>query len=188
VFAIPQFVTHYFHDRPFRTLTALEFDDRARAIEHLAFPSEAMHRFRSPYYFEQRLRYEAVMYEQFVAKGGLPQLRHPHSAVLGESEIWEKITTRAIRIPLDAIPSIHISFTYTDSWVTYVDREPDGTAIPRKPQYGMLYRKEELEQLFNQHGWPGDRWKSEVEWQNDLYVEAQIWSDDPLVPFMEFTQ
>jgi len=47
----------------------------------------------------------------------------------------------------------------------------------------MLYRKEELNQLFDQYGWPGERWKNDPEYQNDLYVEAQIWSDGPLSPY-----
>jgi hypothetical protein len=182
-FEIPQYVTHYYHDQPFRTLTELESNDRAAAIAQLAFPSEAMQRFRSSYYFEQRFRYEELMYDQFVAKGGCPTRRRPHYAILGESEIWQQITIRSLKIPLSAIPSAHISFTYTDSWVTYVEREPDGALIPRKPQYGMLYRKEELNQLFDQYGWPGERWKNDPEYQNDLYVEAQIWSDGPLSPY-----
>ena len=28
-----------------------------------------------------------------------------------------------------------------------------------------------------------ERWKTEVEWEHDLYVEAQIWSDEPLRAF-----
>jgi hypothetical protein len=150
----------------------------------LDYPPEAMPRFRSEYYFEQRLRYEQLMFEQFIAKGGSPTRRQPHYAILGESEIWAKITTHALRIPLSAFPSVHISFTCTDSWVTYVDQEPNGQSIPRKPQYGMLFRLEELEDVFDEYGWPGDRWKSEAEWENDLYVEAQIWSDEALRKFL----
>jgi hypothetical protein len=136
---IPDFVTHYYRGQPFRTLTVLDSASRSCVIDALDYPPEASHRFHSPHYFEQRLRYEAIMYEQFVAKGGQPTLHHPHYAVLGESEIWAAITTQSLRIPLSAISSGSISFTYTDSWVTYVDREPNGDVIPRKPQYDMLY-------------------------------------------------
>jgi hypothetical protein len=178
---LPKHVTHYYRIQPFRTLTALDDDARAVAIGGLEFPPEASHRFHSKYYFEQRLRYEQLMYKQFLVKGGRPTRRHPHYAILGESEIWKNITTHAVRIPLSEIPSIHISFTYTDSWVTYVEREPNGDPIPRKPQYGMLFRKEELGELFGAYGWPGERWKTEPDWKNDLYVEAQIWSDESVL-------
>ena len=176
---LPTFVTHYFHDAPFRSLTDLDEAERARVIAGLKFPPGADHRFQSAFYFEQRLRYEAVMYRQFLDKGGAPDRRRPYYAVLGESEIWESITSRSVRLPLDRIPTEQISFTYTDSWFTYVEREADGTTNPQKPQYGMLYRLEELPDLFSKHGWPGDRWKSDPNWQNDVYVEAQLWSDEP---------
>ena len=125
------------------------------------------------------------MHGQFLAQGGRPTRSNPHYAILGQSEIWENITTKSLRIPLSAISSDCISFTYTDSWVTYVDRESDGELIPRKPQYNMLFRKEELAGLFDKYGWPGERWKSEPDWKNDLYVEAQIWSDEPMAAYLQ---
>lgn len=176
---LPAFVTHYYHDTPFASLTDLDGADRARVISELKFPPEASHRFQSAFYFEQRLKYENQMYRQFVGKGGSPDRRRPYYAVLGRSEIWESITPRSIRIPLSRIPPEKVSFTYTDSWFAYVEREADGTINPRKPQYGTVYRLEELNQLFARYGWPGDRWKNEAEWQNDIYVEAQLWANDP---------
>lgn len=181
---IPRYLTHYYRDRPFRTLTELTSDERARVIPTLAFPQRASHRLHSAFYFEQRLRYEAVMYNQFLAKGGAPQRRCPHYAVLGESEIWQAISNHSLRIPLSAIPSSQLSFTYTDSWSTYVGCDLKGNVIPRKPQYETLFRLEELDAVFRQYGWPGDRWKSEPEWEHDIYVEAQIWSDEPLRAFV----
>ena len=176
-FVIPTFLTHYFTDQPFRSLTDLTTAERARVVQAANFP-KTKRRLHSAFYFEQRLRYETLMYEQFQAKGGKPTRRRPHYAVLGESEIWAKITKRSLRIPLSNVSASQVSFTYTDSWPTYVDRDLDGNPIPRKPQYGVLYRLDELDKLFQTHGWPGDRWKTEPDWAHDLYVEAQIWSDD----------
>jgi hypothetical protein len=182
-FAIPTYITHYYVERPFRTLTELTASERGCVVAGLDFPKEDP-RLHSAFYFEQRLQYETVMYEQFRAKGGQPARRRPHYAVLGESEIWMKITKQSLRIPLSAIPAWQMSFTYTDSWPTYVDRDLEGNHIPRKPQYGMLFRVEELDELFRTHGWPGDRWKTESDWEHDLYVEAQIWSDEPLAAYL----
>jgi hypothetical protein len=181
-FVIPTYLTHYYSGLPFRTLTELTAPERARVVEASNFPKDDR-RLHSAFYFEQRLGYEDVMYAQFRAKGGQPARRHPHYAVLGESEIWANITARSLRVPLSNIPAGQVSFTYTDSWPAYVDRDLDGNLIPRKPQYGMLYRLDELDELFSTHGWPGDRWKTESDWEHDLYVEAQIWSDEPLARY-----
>lgn len=182
-FVIPTYLTHYYTGEPFRTLTELAATERARVVQASNFPEEDR-RLRSPFYFEQRLRYEALMYEQFLAKGGQPARHRPHYAVLGESEIWARITERSLRIPLSNVSPSQVSFTYTDSWPTYVDRDLDGNPIPRKPQYETLYRLDELDELFRTHGWPGDRWKTESDWEHDLYVEAQIWSDEPLAAYL----
>src|SRR3954462_9704187 len=99
---IPRFLTHYYRKRPFRTLTELSADERANVIPKLRFPKWASRRLQSAFYFEQRLRYEVVMYEQFVAKGGSPQRRRPHYAILGESEIWQGFNKHSLRIALSA--------------------------------------------------------------------------------------
>lgn len=176
----PDFVTHYYRREPFRTLTELTPAERAFVIERLDYSPGASRRLHSSMYFEERMRYEALMHAQFTAKGGRPERRHPHYAVLGESEIWAAIAPKSIRIPLSQIASDQISFTYTDSWTTYVSFDLKGNSLPRKPQYGTLYRLEELSELFERYGWPGQRWKSEADWEHDLYVEAQLWSDEGL--------
>src|SRR5688572_30253547 len=108
--SIPQYLTHYYHQRPFRTLTELSLEQRQRVIRKLRFPKRAAHRLHSTFYFEQRLRYETLMYDQFVSKGGKPQRRRPHYAVLGESEIWADFSRHSLRIPLAAIPASQLSF------------------------------------------------------------------------------
>lgn len=184
---IPDHITHYFRDRPFRTLTELSHEECARVVHELGLHEKLPRRLQSDFYFEQRRRFEGLMHEQFVHKGGRPQRRVPHYAILGESEIWARIRPSAIRIPLDGLPSDVISFTYTDSFANYVDRDLSGNPIPRKTQYGTVYRREELSELFEQFGWPGDRWKTESNWAHDVYVEVQIWDDEPLRPFFPAT-
>lgn len=181
---IPDFLTHYYSDQPFRSVTELTIQECAEVLQNIAARGPLPRRLQSEFYFKQRRRYEAVMHEQFVAKGGRPQRRVPHYAILGESEIWARIRPSALRIPLRELPSESVSFTYTDSFMNYVDRDLDGGRIRRKPQYGTLYRLEELEDLFVTHGWPGDRWKSEPDWEHDIYVEAQLWNDEHLLAFL----
>jgi hypothetical protein len=178
--SIPDFLTHYFRNRPFQSLTELPPETMDRVLTRLAETRDLPRRLRSSFYFEERHRIEETMFRQFVAKGGRPERREPHYAILGESEIWAGIEPRSIRLPLAVIPTDVISFTWTDSWAAYVDHDLRGNPIPRKPAYGMVYRLEELARLFEEFGWPGERWKTDAEWQHDVYVEAQIWSDDPL--------
>lgn len=181
---IPAYLTHYYRQRPFKTLTELSPEECSRVLEVLRAHEKLPRRLQSEFYFEQRRKYEGLMYEQFLAKGGRPERRNPHYAILGESEIWARIYPDSLRIPLAELPADSVSFTFTDSWGAFVDRDLDDNPIPRKPQYGRVYLKAELDDLFSRYGWPGDRWKTEVEWEHDLYVEAQIWSDRPLRAFI----
>jgi hypothetical protein len=155
-----------------------------RVLTRLSQKRDLPRRLRSSFYFEKRRDIEQTMFDQFAAKGGRRERRQPHYAILGESEIWAAIEPRSVSIPVSQIPSHWISFTYTDSWAVYVDRDLRGRPIPRKPAYGAVYRLEELEDLFKRFGWPGERWKTEPEWEHDVYVEAQIWCDEPLRPFL----
>ena len=123
------------------------------------------------------------MREQFVAKGGKPTRQHPLYLILGESELWTDQESQSLRIPLSAIPTEVLSFTYTDSWYAYIDQDLNGNPMIRQPQYGMVYRREELSELFAQYGWPGQRWKlwrNQPQYKHDYYVEAQVWAEDPL--------
>jgi hypothetical protein len=180
----PNYVTHYYRQQPFRSLTELPAEECSRVLAEMRTREKLPRRLQSEFYFDQRRRFEALMHEQFSAKGGRPERRNPHYAILGESEIWARIYPASLRIPLAALPGDCLSFTYTDSWGAFVDRDLDGNPIPRKPQYGVVYLLPELADLFGRYGWPGDRWKTEVEWEHDLYVEAQIWSDEPLRAFI----
>ena len=180
---IPDFVTHYYVGRPFQSLTALEPAECQRVLREMERREKLPRRLQSEFYLAERRRYERLMREQFLQKGGQPARLTPHYAILGESEIWARIRPSAIRIPLGELPERSISFTYTDSFANYVDRDLDGDPIPRKPQYGTLYLRAELPSLLERYGWPGERWKTEPDWAHDLYVEVQVWDDEPLSLF-----
>jgi len=181
---IPEYLTHYYVERPFLSITMLDSDERSRVLAEIATRRELKRRLRTAFYFEERLRFELLMRDQFVAKGGRPQLERPHYAILGESDVWAEITTCALRIPIASFSPDFISFTYTDSWVAYIDRDLSGNHLPRKAQYGTVYTVDELPDLFARYGWPGDRWKTEPEWEHDVYVEAQIWSIEALSEYL----
>lgn len=181
---LPDFLTHYYREYPFRCLTELDPAAMDSVLAELARSRTLPRRLTSPFYFERRRWYEGVMREQFLGKGGRPRRERPHYLVLGASELWATIEPHSLRVPLADIPDDVISFTYTDSWCAYVDRTLRDEPIPRKPQYGTVYRRAELPDLFAQYGWPGERWQSEPDWEHDVYVEAQVWDDEPLRRWM----
>ena len=183
----PTFLTHYYYDAPFRTITDLPTREMVRVISKLHSTRSLPRRLMRPIYFMERRRYERKMHEQFLTKGGKPRRRNPHYMVLGESDIWEREQLHSIHIPLSDIPSDLISFTYTDSWYSYVDFDLNRRPIPRKRPYEVVYRTDELGDLFNKHGWPGNRRHTDPNYKHDYYVEAQVWADEPLLPFKQKT-
>lgn len=184
---LPHFLTHYYHDEPFRSLTDLGEQEVDRFLQQLESTRDLPRRLTRDYrelYLRERRRFEHLMHEQFHAKGGRPVRERPHYLILGESDIWAKLEPQSLRIPLSHVPSEVLSFTATDSWNSYVDGTLTGRPIPRKPHYKMVYRLEELSGLIEEFGWPGERWKSEPEWEHDIYIEAQVWDGALLQEFL----
>ena len=182
----PDFLTHYYAESPFRSIMDLTAGEKVREVLRMRAKRKVHRRLMIPNYYAMRRQFEATMREQFVQKGGQPERQHPYYMILGESDLWSCQELKSLCIPLSAIPSCVLSFTYTDSWYAYMDKDLNGNPIPRKPQYEMVFRLEELEDLFATYGWPGERWKrwrKEPEFEFDYYVEAQIWSEEPLRPY-----
>ena len=180
---LPTFLTHYYHDAPFQSITDLPTGEIVRVVSKLNAQRSVPRRLMRPIYFMERRRYESKMREQFLAKGGKPCRRNPLYLVLGESDIWEREHPQKIQVPLSEVPSELISFTYTDSWYAYVDFDLNRRPVPRKRQYEMVYRIDELEDLVDDFGWPGDQ-KDDPNCRYDFYVEAQVWAEEPLLRFM----
>lgn len=99
--------------------------------------------------------------------------------ILGTFAPWEE-ARRKITIPLSAFSSNVLSFTVTDSFFAYSERTLRGVAIPSRPSYRQVFRFEELDELIARSGLPGERWKHETRHVFDVYVEAQVWDDEPL--------
>lgn len=185
-YEIPTFLTHYYFEHPFRSITMLDREARDRTLAEIARVRGLKRRLQSQFYFDERSKFELTMRDQFLAKGGEPELERPHYLILGENKLWATIAPNVLRISLESIPSKWLSFTYTDSWSAYVCADLNGqNPTPRKPQYGQVYRVHELPSLFETYGWPGERYETEKDWEHDIYVEAQLWSEEPLCEFLK---
>lgn len=181
---LPSYVTHYYFEEPFRTISGLSQDALKDVLLKVQRSRKVPNRLTSASYLERRARYEARMYAQFCAKGGQPEIAYPYYFVLGEADVADILGPHSISLPLGNIPSEWLSFTYTDSWPAYEATTLRGDP-PRKPQYEQVYRKEELPHLIEIYGWPGDRYTYGTGQRFDVSVEAQLWSTKPILAYIE---
>lgn len=175
---LPDFLTHYYRETPFRSLTHLTDEEAAVVVDGLDCSSAADFRLTQPQYLRLRREVESKMRRLFVDKGGRPELEAPHYAVLGTAGVYEDDPrSRKLRLPLDAFEPALLSFTFTDSFFAFHDRNLRGVSIPKRPYHRQVFGIDELPALIDQYGWPGDRWKHEPDRRFDVYIEAQIWRE-----------
>lgn len=137
------------------------------------------------HYLPRRRQIEQTMLKQLVGQGGRQIRDIPHYVILGTWSHWENDDGfDSVAIPLGAFPSEVISFTYPDSWVSFVGERLSGEPLPRFPYHGRIYRLDELESLVREHGLPGERWRTEEQRRMETYIEAQIWDDLPLREYL----
>ncbi len=55
-----------------------------------------------------------------------------------------------------------------------------------KPFHGQVFTQDEIIDVVQTYGLPGDRWKVEEAWRYDRFIEAQIWDVRPLEKFLAF--
>jgi hypothetical protein len=76
----------------------------------------------------------------------------------------------------------------TDSFFNYRSENLRGIPIPKRAYHGRLFTASELREQIELHGLPGDRWRHEPDRIFDVYVEAQVWSDEPVRHFLTGTR
>jgi len=185
---LPQTLTHYYRSvsGPFRTLSDLSSDLAAGVINHLSQQEPLPRRLVTSHYLPRRRQIEQTMRNQFAGKRGRPIRDIPHYMVLGTWSHWKKDDGfHSVTIPLSAFAPEIISFTYPDSWVSFAGEMLSGEPLPRFPYHGQVYCLGELESLVQEHGLPGERWRTEEERRMETYIEAQIWDDAAISKFMD---
>jgi len=179
---IPDYLSHYYEatDGPFRNLSDLPWAEAEVILQQIRqgrnnrFASQ-----RKADYLSVRRNLEDCVRQRFIAKGGRPRRERPHYLIVGSCPwliSWYP-QGRELRIPLAAFSAEIISFTYGDTFPAM--RYQDG-----KPYRGQVYMLVELPGLIEQYGLPQD-WNAEGKHGPDRYIEAQVWADEPLEPYME---
>lgn len=121
-------------------------------------------------YYPRRKASEEALRKQFIQLGGQPELAHPYSFVLMESDYLAKWFSGGpeVRIPVEALPKSQLSFTLGDSMSTF-DR--DGVHQVRT--------LDNLLELMAAHGGTLEAFMAHVE-STWYYIEAQVWSRSAL--------
>jgi hypothetical protein len=129
-------------------------------------------------YISRRLKTERELYNQFRAKGGKPQRLHPYYLTLGACDEWffgKKHCFGSLAFELSEFDENTISFTYGDSIPTFMEEYDDGKEYRKK-----VYTFREIKELIRRYGLPQE-WNPMEEYGPENYIEAQIWSDTPIV-------
>ena len=178
--AIPDFLVHYYEatDRPFRNLSDLPEAEAEAVLQQIRRAGDRFASQRADDYLTVRRGLEALVREKFIAKGGKPQRQRPHYLVVGDCP-WLKHWYRngcELRIALTAFRMEQVSFTYGDTFPA-MRYEDD------KPYRKQVYTLTELPGLIEQYGLP-QLWNAEGKLGPDRYIEAQVWDDEALQPYL----
>jgi hypothetical protein len=178
----PNVLTHYYRPfaSPLQSISRLSEREVAEVLAQLAAHEPLPFRLTHSTYLSERRRIEEKMRVRFVEKGGSPRLPRPHYFVLGEFSLWEADGSLKVQTPLGSIEPESLSFTLTDSVFNYRPNNLRGIPIPPRAYHGELFRLDELQQELGRHDLPTDDWRSDPDRRFEVYVEAQIWSDEPI--------
>ncbi len=179
---------------PFQSLSALPDDQAIRIMQELYAQfagSILFERFKDPaQYLAQRKQTEQWVREQFIAKGGRPQLAYPISMVLGTSPWIEKRapgtaeTQAEIRIPLAVLKESEVSFTYPDSMISFWFGQARPPEYYRPDYHGRVFTRAEILAIVELKGLPEENWDTHLPDDLAPYIEAQVWNEQPLLDYM----
>lgn len=167
---------HYYDAKtgPFRNLSDLEDGQAKRILEEIRRNKpETMCAKRQDSYMADRRRFEAILRDAFLKKGGRIERNSPHYLVVGQCPWLENWYEDCRRIEIDTknLDLDTVSFTYGDSHPTFSDRVNDGKEYRKK-----LYTYTEILDIIDRYGLPQD-WNPDGGLGPERYVEVHVWSD-----------
>jgi len=181
--ALPDFLCHYYEaaDGPLCNLSDLSLGDAEAVLEGIRQQGDRFASQRQDDYLAIRRGLEDKVRTLFTAKGGKPGRLRPYYFVLAECQWLSSWYPHGcdLRIPLAAFPVESVSFTYGDTFPAL--RYQDG-----KTYRGQVYTLAELPALVEEFGLP-QVWNATGKLGPDRYIEAQVWDDSPLRPYLKVT-
>ena len=178
---LPDFLCHYYEERdgPLRNLSDLPLEKAQTVLEGIRAKRDRFASQRTNDYLVVRRALEEQVRGLFIAKGGKPKRSRPHYFVLGECAWLRNWYPHGceLRLPLHVFRTECLSFTYGDTFPAM--RYGDG-----KPYRGKVYTFAELTDLVEQYGLP-QVWNADGKAGPERYIEAQVWEDEPLQPYIK---
>ena len=191
---IPKFVTHYhLADKPpFLSLSDLAEVELATIMQDLQQrrASSGLKRVFGPRYMQLRRLTEARLYDLFRQAGGIPERRAPRYFVLGSSQWYRGLApnTREVVLPLAHLPTEVTSFTYPDSFTAMAFGPQFGLPLEPRPYHEQVFRLPQLKDVVTKYGLPADETEGLYDGYAyrpfEKYIEVQVWSDEPIGPFL----
>jgi hypothetical protein len=178
-------LNHYYHqnDRPFQSLSALTDRAALAVIANLQQRQGSVYRrFKDPdNYLKLRRETEQWLRTEFINKGGKPVASYPQYFTLGRAawiELGYAGNFDRIQIPLTVFHAEQISFTYPDSMVSYWLQSQSDREYYQPEYHGRVFSLDEITEIIDRFGIPDREWQDRSERKYDLFIEAQVWSDD----------
>jgi hypothetical protein len=179
-------LTHYHHknDNPFQNLSSLAEEEALSVISTLRDRAGLVYRrFRNPrQYLKQGREAESWVRQEFIKKGGQPISAYPHYFVI-ERAMWIESAyngeSLAVQFPVSAFQSEQVSFTYTDSMISYWLRSQTDQVFYNPEYHGQVFMLSEISKMIDAFGVPGEEWQAEEARKYDLFIEAQVWASIP---------
>jgi hypothetical protein len=173
------FLYHYFENerKPFLSLSDLSDEEAIRIHKTLEKDNNIFSKRNSDgKYMELRHLVENQLYSKFTEKGGKAKRKTPYYMVLGESNFYKSLYNDGyngvIKISLEKIDKNAISFTYGDSFITFISSTYGGTEW----YLNNVYMYDEIQEIIKKYGMPV--WTKDTLFYQPGYVEAQIWDEE----------
>lgn len=178
---------------PFQSLSALSDDDATKIMQNLYIEGAIFwERFENPaQYLKTRRQIEYQLREEFIAKGGKPRESYPIYMIYGRSK-WlieapdakTLSTTIEIQVPLSLFHKQDLSFTYPDSMVSFLLLNQKDSPYYLPDFHGKVFTLDEIQDLVQSKGLPGEKWGTNLPKYFANYIEAQVWNQEPLIKFL----
>jgi hypothetical protein len=177
---------------PFRSLSALSDREAMQNMQDLYIAGSVYwERFEDPHdYLQTRRQVEQWLHQEFIAKGGAPQMSYPIYMILGRSKWLQTAvdevtlaTTSEIQVPLALFQECDISFTYPDSMVSFLVANQKEAEYYLPEYHGKVFTLPEIRSIIETNGLPGERWGTNLPGHLANYIEAQVWNQKPLQEF-----
>ena len=161
------YLYHYFDKRsgPFRSVTQVPLEEGNSILDQMKNERpDSMCAKRDPDYIKKRSNCEAILRKEFASKGGMMDIASSHYMVVEHSpwlSTWYE-QCGIVKIPIEEFDVRTLSFTYGDS-------------MP-----------EEILEVIAKYGLPQD-WNDDGAKGPERYIEAHVWTDDPIRKYRDGT-